>query len=216
MEALTNSLTTTPPFLNFGSGPQNHTPKFCAKLTPCLPNRPALTCPPSPSTVPVTVLGSAHAPNSRATRRGGALSRATSALTPRASGLAPLTLPSSFLGWTPGFGSEKHGRGTAQPDALGTGGVVPGWGKCWVRGLQSLPFGRPVLPCRRGREACCPPPPARLPPSGGGGGEAGGATWLWRAPPGGSPNADLQAEGGNGGLLPPARVVQNIGCRRVP
>lgn len=53
-EILKNYLTLRP-FLSFGSGPQNHTPKFCAKLTPCLPNRPALT--PRPPTVPNAALG---------------------------------------------------------------------------------------------------------------------------------------------------------------
>lgn len=44
-------------FWSFDSGPQNHTPKFCARLTPRLPTRPVLT--PSLITVP----GSPHAPN---------------------------------------------------------------------------------------------------------------------------------------------------------
>lgn len=58
-EALKNSLTLPSffNFLSFGSGPQNHTPKFCARLTPRLSTRPALT----PSLI--TVLGSPHAPN---------------------------------------------------------------------------------------------------------------------------------------------------------
>lgn len=49
---------------SFGSGPQNHTPRFCAKLTPCLPTRPALT------PLLITVLGSPHAPNCQATQAG--------------------------------------------------------------------------------------------------------------------------------------------------
>lgn len=57
-EALKNSLT-TPPFFELWLWPPNHTPKFCAKLTSRLPNRPALTPP------LITVLGSPHAPNCR-------------------------------------------------------------------------------------------------------------------------------------------------------
>lgn len=51
-------------FTSFGSGPQNHTPRFCARLTQCLPTRPALTPP------LITVLGSPRAPNCQATQAG--------------------------------------------------------------------------------------------------------------------------------------------------
>lgn len=61
---------------------------------------------------------------------------------------------------------------------------------------RALSFGRLVLPLQTGEGARCPQHlPALLQA---GGKEAGGRGAL----PGGSPNADLQAEGGNGGLSP--------------
>lgn len=47
-------------FWKWSFGPQNHTPRFCARLTLCLPTRPALTPP------LITVLGSSHAPGCQA------------------------------------------------------------------------------------------------------------------------------------------------------
>lgn len=105
-EALKNSL--TPFFLSFGSGPQNHTPKFCAKLTPCLPNRPALT--PSHPPLSQSLSWALRMPLTAGATRAG-LSCAAFALTPQAFGLSPLMLPSSFLGVGPqGFDQKGMGK----------------------------------------------------------------------------------------------------------
>lgn len=73
---------------------------------------------------------------------------------------------------------------------------------------RARPFGRLVLPLQPGEGGLLPQHlPAFLQA---GGQEASGVAWLWSSL-GGSPNADLRAEGGNGGLSLP-RVVQNTGC----
>lgn len=146
------------------------------------------------------------------------MSHVTSALTPRALGLSPLMLPSSFLGTDPRVLIRKEwARGTVHPDSMEhrqDGARLEEMLRLGASQLQSPPLWKAgAAPADVGQGGLLLPAP-HLPLSRGKGGQWYGMAVEggWGDPPGDFPNADLHAEGGNGGPLPscPSRLEHRI------